>query len=79
MGVPLMIQESDNIRIENLKKDFGVHKKIDVIRAALELLEKEAERIKRIKRWKRAAKLVANHSSEINKDFQKYSRLKSDD
>lgn len=79
MGIPLMIQESDNQRIENLKKDFGIHKKIDVLRAGLDLLEKEAERIKRIKRWKRAAKLAAKTSHEINKEFQAHSRIKSRD
>lgn len=77
MGIPLMIQEEDNQRIEHLKKDLGIHKKIDVIRAALLLLEKEAERIKRIKRWKRAAQLVAASSYEVNKEFQPHSRIKS--
>jgi ATP-dependent Lon protease len=79
MGIPLMIQNTDNERIENLKKDFGIHKKIDVIRAGLDLLEKEAERLKRIKRWKQAAKLVADSSQKINKEFQKHSRLKSNE
>lgn len=79
MSIPLMIQESDNRRIESLKKDFGIHKKIDVIRAGLDLLEKEAQRIKRINRWKKAAKLVAKNSHEINKDFQKLSRIKTDE
>lgn len=79
MGISLMIQEKDNQRIEHLKKDLGVHKKIDVIRAALSLLEKEAERVKKVKRWKHAAKLVSKSSVEINREFQKFSRLKSDD
>lgn len=78
MGVPLMIQETDNQRIEHLKKDFGLHKKIDVIRAGLALLEKEAERMKKIKRWKNAAKLVAKSSRSINKEFQPHSRIKSE-
>lgn len=78
MGIPLMIQDEDNKRIEHLKKDLGIHKKIDVIRAALLLLEKEAERIKRIKRWKHAAKLVAKNSEEVNKEFQSHSRMKSE-
>ncbi len=77
MGVPLMIQEKDNQRIEHLKKDLGIHKKIDVVRAALLLLEKEAERIKRAKRWKRAAALVAASSHKVNKEFQRHSRIKS--
>lgn len=78
MGIPLMIQDKDNQRIEHLKKDLGIQTKIDVIRAALVLLEKEAERIKRIKRWKHAAKLVAKSSDEINKEFQPHSRIKSE-
>lgn len=77
MGIPLMIQEKDNERIEMLKKDFGINKKIDVIRAALALMEKEAQRIKRVKRWKHAAKLVAESSHEVNKEFQRHSRIKS--
>lgn len=78
MGIPLMIQETDNRRIESLKKDLHIHKKIDVVRAGLELLEKEAERLKRIKRWKHAAKLVAKHSNEVNKEFQSHSRIKAE-
>lgn len=78
MGVPLMIQEKDNKRIDQLKKALGIHKKIDVVRAALALLEKEAERIKRIKRWKHAAKLVSKSSEEVNKEFQTLSRIKSE-
>jgi hypothetical protein len=78
MGKPLMIQEIDDERIEHLKKDLGVHKKIDVVRAGLTLLEKEAERVKKIKRWKQAAKLVSKNSREVNKEFQKYSRLKEE-
>lgn len=76
MGIPIMIQEADNKRIESLKKDLGIPKKIDIIRAGLELLEKEALRIKKIKRWKRAVKLVSKESQHINKEFQKHSRLK---
>jgi archaellum component FlaC len=78
MGKPLMIQQEDNDRIEQLKKDLGINKKIDVIRAALQLLENEAERIKRIKRWKHATKLVAKSSRTINKEFQRHSRIKSE-
>lgn len=77
MGIPLMIQEKDNERIEHLKKDFGIKKKIDVIRAALDLLEDQALRMKKIKRWKQAAKAVAKSSAAVNKDFQKQSKIKS--
>lgn len=76
MGIPLMIQDRDNEMIEHLKKDLGIHKKIDVIRAGLVLLDKEAKRLKQLKRWKHAAKLVAENSDEINQEFQKNSRLK---
>jgi len=76
MGKPLMIQESDDLRIEHLKKSLAIHKKIDVIRAGLALLEKEAAHIKKIKRWKQAAKLVAKNSRDINKEFQLHSRMK---
>lgn len=78
MGKPLMIQEQDDHRIENLKSELGIHKKIDVIRAGLILLEKEAARLKRIKRWKQAAELVAKNSRAINKEFQSHSRIKSE-
>lgn len=78
MGIPLMIQEADNRRIESLKKDFGIHKKIDVIRAGLELLEQKAERMKKIERWRHAAALIAKNSCEINKEFQAHSRMKAD-
>lgn len=47
-----------------------------MIRAGLELLEKEAAQLKKIKRWKHAVKLVEKTSAEINKDFQKHSRMK---
>lgn len=77
MGIPLMIQEEDNRRIEHLKKDFHIHKKIDVIRAGLALLEKEAARVKRVKKWQQAAKLVAKNSHKINKEFQPNARIKS--
>ena len=76
MGIPLMIQEKDNQRIEHLKKELAISKKIDVVRFALDLLEREAEMLKKIHRWKKAAALVAKNSYEINKEFQKHSRIK---
>jgi hypothetical protein len=76
MGVPLMIQDKDNQLIEQLKKDCGIHKKIDVIRAGLILLQKEVARTKKAKRWKQAAQLVSKNSGETNKAFQRHSRIK---
>ena len=74
MGIPLMIQENDNFRIEHLKKDLNLSKKIDVIRAGLQLLEKESERMKKIERWKRAVVLVSESSAEVNKEFQLHAK-----
>lgn len=80
MGVPMMIRKEDDERIKHLKeidylkKHYHIHKKIDVIRVGLDLLEKEAERFKRIARWKKAAHLVAEESAVINKEFQPHAR-----
>src|SRR4030042_6253811 len=62
MGRPLMIQEEDERRIEILKQKLGVPHKVDVLRAGIDLLEKEAERRERIRPWKRAAALVTKTS-----------------
>lgn len=79
MGKPLMIQPEDEKRIETLKQKTGARTKVEVVRAGLRLLENETERRDRIERWKKAAHLVADQSLEVNKDFQKYSRLKSEE
>ena len=76
MGKPLMIQEEDERRIENLKRKLGIQRKVDVLRAGIDLLEKEAERKERVKRWKRATALVVKTSREVNTEFQSHSRLK---
>ncbi len=76
MSKLLTIQDKDRERIEHLMKDFQIKKQIDVVRAGLDLLEKEAMRLKKIKRWKQAAKAVVENSKSINKEFQKRSRLK---
>lgn len=79
MGKPLMIQEWDDERIEALKEKTGAKTKVDVVRAGLDLLEKETERTARIRRWKQAAKLAAKSSQHTNLEFQKSSRLKKVD
>jgi hypothetical protein len=76
MGKPLIIQEEDERRIESLKRRLGIQRKVDVLRAGIDLLEREAERRERIRRWKRAATLVAPTSREVNAEFQAHSRLK---
>ena len=76
MGKPLMIQEEDERRIESLKRRLGIQSKVGVLRAGIDLLEREAERRERIRRWKRAAAVVASTSREVNAEFQAHSRLK---
>jgi len=76
MGKPLMIQEDDNRRIEELKKRLSARSKVDVVRAGLTLLEREAERQARVERWRRAAQLAGPSSRAVNVEFRQHSRLK---
>ena len=76
MGKPLMIQEDDDRRIEQLKRRLGIDTKIDVVRAGMELLEQQALRSERLARWKRAAARVASESARVNAEFRTHSRLK---
>jgi hypothetical protein len=76
MGKPLMIQEYDHRRIEQLKARLGVDAKIDIVRAALDLLEQHAAYGERVARWRKAAARVAAGSRRVNADFRKHSRLK---
>ena len=76
MGKPLMIQEHDDARIEELKERLGIQRKIDVVRAGMDLLEAQAARLERIDRWKRAAARVARESGRVNREFQRHSRLR---
>ena len=76
MGRPLMLQDRDAERIEMLKKRLCARTKIDVVRAALDLLERDAERTDRIQRWLRAVRVVAGESRATLRDFQPHSRLR---
>jgi hypothetical protein len=76
MGKPLMIQEYDHHRIEQLKARLGVDAKIDIVRAALDLLEQHAAHGERVARWRKVAARVAAESRRVNADFRKHSRLK---
>ena len=75
MGKPLMLQEADADRIETLKKRLGARTKIEVVRSALDLLERDAERAERVARWRRAAKLVMGESRKVSRQFRRHSRL----
>jgi hypothetical protein len=76
MGKPLMLQAADAERIETLKKRLDARTKIDVVRLALDLLERDAERAERVTRWRKAAKMVADGSQQVLREFQRHSRLR---
>ena len=77
MGKPLMIQPEDDNRIESLKEQTGARSKVDVVRAALTLLEEDVKRSERVKRWERAAKVVGKSGLDVLKEFQTKERFKS--
>ena len=76
MGKLLMLREADDERIERLRARLGIPRKVGVVRAAMDLLEAQADRQERIKRWKRAAALAAPSSRRVNAEFRRHSRLK---
>lgn len=76
MGKPLMLQEADDERIESLKKRLNARTKIDVVRSALDLLERDAERTERVARWRKAAAVVVPESRAALRDFRPGSRLR---
>jgi len=75
MGRPLMLQDADDARIEALKERLGARTKIAVVRSALDLLERDAERAARVERWRRAVQTVAAESRRVNREFQRHNRL----
>lgn len=77
MGKPLTIQPEDDAKIEVLKKQLGMKTKIEVVRSALRLLEAEADRLVRIARWRRAAKIVGGSGLEVSKEFTNPDRFKN--
>lgn len=76
MGKPLMLQPEDAERIESLKKRLGARTKIEVVRSALDLLERDAERAVRVAKWRRAVGLVVPESRAALRDFRAHSRLR---
>jgi hypothetical protein len=71
-----MLQETDAERIESLKKRLGARTKIEVVRSALDLLERAAERSERVAKWRKAVQRVAPESRAAMRDFRAYSRLR---
>jgi hypothetical protein len=78
VGKPLMLREDDDRRIERLKRRLGAPSKVQVVRSALGLLEARADREEKIARWRRAARLAAASSAEVNRAFQPHSLLHRD-
>jgi len=76
MGKLLMLQEADDRRIVALKAELGAPTKVAVVRAGLDLLEREALRAARIKRWRRAVRLATTESRRVNAEFRSHARLK---
>jgi hypothetical protein len=76
MGKLLMIQPQDDARIERLKRRLGIERKVDVVRAGINLLEAHADRLERAARWQRAAGAAAATSRRVNAGFRAHSRLK---
>lgn len=76
MGKLLMLREADDERIDRLRARLGISRKVDVVRAGMNLLEAEADRQERVQRWKRAAALAAPSSRRVNAEFRRHSRLK---
>ena len=76
MGKPLMLQEADAERIESLKKRLRARTKIEVVRSALDLLERDAERADRVAKWRRAVERVVPESRAALRDFRAHSRLR---
>jgi hypothetical protein len=76
MGKPLMLQEKDDERIEDLKEKTGLKTKIDVVRTALDLLASEVARRSRVKRWQNAVKIVGDSGLDVLADFKTPQRFK---
>jgi hypothetical protein len=74
MGNTLMLQEADAERIEALKKRRGARTKIEVVRLALDVLERDTERAQVVRR-RNAARMVAVESRKVSHEFGRHSRL----
>lgn len=79
MSALLKIKDEDNERIEKLQKILAKESKVEVVREALMLLEEKIHREKKIEKWKKAARLAAKSSAEINKEFREGFQIKYED
>ena len=50
--------------------------KIEVVRSALDLLERDAERTERVAKWRKAVGVAAPESRAALRDFRLHSRLR---
>jgi hypothetical protein len=71
-----MLQEADARRIEALKESLGARSKVEVVRTALDLLERQTERAERVRRWERAVALASPESRRALEDFRPHTRLR---
>lgn len=76
MGKLLMLQEADAERIESLKKRLHARTKIEVVRSALDLLERDAERAERVVKWRKSVGVAVRESRAVQRDFRAHSRLR---
>ena len=79
MGKPIMLGVADDEKITRLKQEMGSRTKVEVVRRALDLLDRELAYTRRVQRWKAAAGLARESSAEVLADFQPASRLKREE
>jgi len=75
MGKPLMIHEDDDLKIEQLKARTNAKSKVEVVRQALLLLEKEVKRQERMKQWEVAVHAVGDSGLVVQKEFKNKKRF----
>ncbi len=76
MATALTIQDYDEVKLEHLKKVLKAKSKVDVLRRALDVLEREVAHAARRSRWKKAVQVVSEDSHAVNQEFQHYAQIK---
>ncbi len=79
MSALLKIKDEDNKRIEKLQRILAKDSKVEVVREALVLLEEKIDREKKVEKWRKAAKLAAKSSAEVNKEIREGFKLNYED